>query len=259
MGVGVTRLLPARFWFRIREEARLVKRMDYERHPIYICVDSWIENDVRLHSCIKEPGTVEWIENWFKPGEVFYDIGANVGAYSLVAFRFLDGKIKVFAFEPGFVTFPQLCRNIYLNGASDSIVPFQVALSDENSMVGLHYNNLLSGGALHALGDPVNQHGKVFEPVFTLPTLSYRLDDLLRQVGLPVPNHMKIDVDGNEYQVLQGSEETLRSSELRSILMEINKERGDTDEIGELLDRNGFVLHSQRNEQSVYCRRDMQL
>src|SRR3990172_968955 len=111
VGAGITRMLPPRLWFRILGEARRVKRMDYGRHPIYMCVDSWIENDVRLRSCNKEPGTVEWIENWFRSGDVFYDIGANTGAYSLVAFRFLSGKAKIYSFEPGFVTFPQLCKN----------------------------------------------------------------------------------------------------------------------------------------------------
>jgi len=228
MGVGITRLLPKRLWLGIREEAALVKRMDYGRHSIYMCVDSWIENEVRLHSCSKEPGTVDWIEIWFKPGDVFYDIGANVGAYALVAFRFLEGKAKIYAFEPGFVTFAQLCRNIHLNDAADAIIPFQVALSDETSVSGFHYQNLLAGGALHALKTPVDQFGKRFRPVFTLAALGYRLDEFVRQFALPVPNHLKIDVDGTEYKILRGAEELLKQPELRSILIEINEEHEDT-------------------------------
>ena len=221
-------------------------------------VDSWIENDYRLHSCKKEPGTVEWIEGWFRPGDVFYDIGANVGAYSLVAFRLLSGKTKIYAFEPGFVTFPQLCRNIHLNGAGETIVPLPVALSDQTSMAAFHYQNLVTGGALHALGAPIDQHGKQFQPVFTLPTLSYRLDDFVRQFGLPMPNHIKIDVDGTEYQILKGSEEILSRPELHSILLEANEEHEGADKIVTLLERNGLVLHSRRNENSLYCRKDLQ-
>jgi len=254
LGVGVTRLLPTGLWLRIREEAALVRRMDYGRSPIYMCVDSWIENDVRLHSAGKEPGTVEWIESWFEPGDVFYDIGANVGVYSLIAFHFLGAKTKIYAFEPGFVTFPQLCKNVCLNGASEAIVPLQVALSDQTSVTAFNYQNLSPGGALHALGVPVDHRGREFQPVAMLPTLSYRLDEFVRQFSLPRPNHMKVDVDGIEYQVLRGSQELLGSRELRSILVEMNEQREDAKEIGKLLEINGLVLHSRRNEQNLYTK-----
>lgn len=256
LGSGAARLLPTRIWLRIRGNVQIVRQMDYDRAPINMVVDSWIENDVRLHSCRKEPGTVEWIESWFKPGDVFYDIGANVGAYSLVAFRFLNGKTKIYAFEPGFVTFPQLCRNIYLNHAGEAIVPLQVALSDQTSITPFHYQNLVTGGALHALGDPIDQHGKQFQPVFTLPTLSYRLDDFVRQFGLPMPNHIKIDVDGTEYQILKGAKEMLSHSELHSILLEFNQEHEDNNQIAQLLREHGLVLRSRRGENSLYCRKD---
>ena len=187
MGVVLARLLPEPQWLRIRDEAALVRRLDYQRHPILMQVDSWIENNVRLHSCKKEPGTVKWIETWFKPGDVFYDIGANVGAYSLVAFRFLNGGTNVYAFEPGFVTFPQLCKNVHLNEAGEAIIPLQVALSDQTSIAEFHYQNLTSGGALHALGTPTGLLGKRFKPVFTLQTLTCRLDDFVQQFGLRVP------------------------------------------------------------------------
>jgi len=257
VSVGVIRLLPTRLWLRVREESAMVRRMDYEQCPIYMCVDSRIENDVRLHSCKKEPGTIEWIESWFRSGDVFYDIGANVGAYSLVASRFLGDKSRIYAFEPGFVTFPQLCKNIYLNGAGEAIVPLQVALSDQTSITTFHYQNLVTGGALHALGDPIDQYGKQFQSVLTLPTLAYRLDDFVRQFGLPMPNHIKIDVDGTEYQILKGAEVTLSHPELRSILLEFNEEHEDSDKIGQLLEEHGLVLHSRRDN-SLYFRKALQ-
>jgi len=256
VGAGITRMLPPRLWFRILGEARRVKRMDYGRHPIYMCVDSWIENDVRLRSCNKEPGTVEWIENWFRSGDVFYDIGANTGAYSLVAFRFLSGKAKIYSFEPGFVTFPQLCKNIHLNRAGEAIVPLQVALSDRTSLGTFQYQNLLPGGALHALGPPLDHLGREFRPVLTLPTLSFRLDDFVREFALPVPNHMKIDVDGTEGQIIKGGEEILGRGEVRTILVELNEKRESNKEIGKFLEKMGFFVHSRRDENILFCRRN---
>jgi len=257
IGIGAGRLLPTRTWLRIKEGNQVVRQMDYARHPIYMVVDSWIENDVRLHSAKKEPGTVEWIEDWFKPGDVFYDIGANVGAYSLVAFLFLGGKIKVYAFEPGFVTFPQLCRNIQLNCAEKSIVPLQVALFDRTSMIPLYYQNLVPGGALHALEAPIDWRGKRFQPLFSLPTLSYRLDDFIQQFGLPLPNHIKLDVDGTEYQVLKGGSKILDCPELRSVLMEIPEKADDANAIEQLFKKKGLLLYSRRKNNVLYSRKEI--
>ena len=255
MCVFVTGFLPLQLWLLIRERTVMVRRMDYARHPILMCVDSWIENDYRLHSCKKEPETVEWIEKWFKPGDVFYDIGANVGAYSLVAFKALLGNIVIYSFEPGFTNFPQLCRNIHLNDANQAIFPFPVALSDRTSITNFHYQNLTPGGALHALGAPTDQNGKQFHPVCTLPALSYSLDHFVCQFELPFPNHIKIDVDGIECQILKGAQETLCRPELRSILVEdVNQEQQGTDEIAKLLMNSGLVLHRRQGFNSLYFR-----
>ena len=86
------------------------------------------------------------MESNYQAGEVFFDIGANVGAYSLVASKFLDGDLKVYAFEPSFVTFSQLCRNIQLNALSSSIIPLQIVLAEQTGMETLNYSNLDPGG-----------------------------------------------------------------------------------------------------------------
>lgn len=254
LGAGVISILPTYVWLRIRERAAIVRRMDYERHTILIHVDSYIEETVRLNSCKREPGTVAWIEKFFERDDVFYDIGANVGAYSLVAFRFLGSRIKVFSFEPGFSTYPQLCRNIHLNEAGEVIVPLPVALFDQTSVTSFHYQNVLSGGALHALGSPVDQNGNPFQPVFSLPTLGYRLDDFIQQFHLPFPNHIKVDVDGPEYQVLKGAGEVLSRHELRTVLVEVNREDEIFNKITKFLKEKGLSFHSRQGINSLYCR-----
>lgn len=254
VSVILTRLLPRFLWLRIREASAIVARMDYARAPISISVDSWVENKVRLYSCAKEPGTIEWIEAQFKPGDVFYDIGANIGAYSLVAFGFLEGNTKIYSFEPGFVTFPQLAKNIYLNNASHSITPFQIALSDRNGIIDFHYQNFLSGGALHALGEPLDYQGAPFTPVFTLPTLSYRLDDFIEKFNLPLPNHIKIDVDGTECDILQGATNVLRSLQLRTVLLERDPDDIQAEHITQMLERYGLRLYRFVGENTLYSR-----
>src|SRR4051812_31895921 len=198
-------------------ESPTTARLDYLKREIFLHINSKIEANTRTRSCAKEPDLVEWIETHFKAGEVFFDVGANVGAYSLVATKFLDGDLRTFSFEPSFVTFGQLCRNIQLNGCASSITPLQLALAEQTGLEVLNYNNLDPGGALHALGPCIDYKGDAFEPVFRQPVIAFRMDDLLSILKLPQPNHIKIDVDGIELAILRGAPMVLRDPRLRTV------------------------------------------
>jgi FkbM family methyltransferase len=221
----------------------LVERMDYERSEIFLNVDSECELSLRLHSCKKEPDTVEWIENFIKEGDVLYDVGANVGPYSLVAAKSFAGKVRIYAFEPAFFNFAQLCRNIQLNGAGNTITPIALALSDCTGIGEFNYHNLVSGGSLHVLGQPIDHQGKLFEPVCRQSILSCTIDDLIERFGLPVPNHIKIDVDGREFSVLEGAKETLTNALVRSLVVEVLDGENES-VIVNFLAGKGFRLHS---------------
>ena len=186
----------------LNSEMNVVEKMDYERYDIWLNINSQTEYKVRLNSCKKEPDTVQWIENFLQAGDVFYDIGANVGVYSFVASKYFQGQLKIYAFEPAFMNFNQLCKNIYINKCQDNIIPLQIALSDQTILNNFNYSSLTIGGAQNTLGEAINEKGAAFSPVFTQYTLSYRIDDLIENFGLPVPNHLKIDVDGIEFLVL---------------------------------------------------------
>lgn len=201
--------------------------MDYSKVDIFLDISSPIEYRVRLRSCSKEPETVEWIERRFKRGDVFYDIGANVGAYSLVAAKYLKGETTIYAFEPSFLNYAQLSKNIFINKCQESVIPLNIALSDKTAIGNFHHQNLVPGGALHSFGEAVDSNNNKFTPVFTQPVLSYALDDFLKEFKIPLPNHIKLDVDGIEILILKGAKEILRSSQLRSILVEMNQDKGD--------------------------------
>ena len=111
----------------LKESIRPQGILDYKGGKIFMDLSSSGEL-VRLRACQKEPETVKWIETHLKPGETFYDIGANVGAYSFVAHKVSGGKSTIYALEPSFSTFAALCRNIMLNHCDGNIVPLQIAL-----------------------------------------------------------------------------------------------------------------------------------
>ena len=212
---------PPELWFELQRAH--TETLDFAGARILMRVTSKAER-VRLRACAKEPWTVEWIEQTIRPGDVLYDIGANVGAYSLIAAKKPDGAARVCAFEASYANIAALCANIVLNDAAAQIIPLPVALSDTSAMSVFHLLGLAPGAARHALGDGRAAEGPV---VYPQPVLTFRLDDLVAQAALSPPTHIKLDVDGGELAVLGGAARTLASPRLKSVLIEVSTELSD--------------------------------
>lgn len=242
--VRALELMPKAQAVRILESIQLTGTLDYEPSKIEMELRSVYELS-RLHSCVKEPSTVEWIEREIRAGDVLYDVGANVGAYSLVAWASTGGQSKAYAFEPSYPTFPALCTNLRINRCGDAIQPLPIALSDRTQLLSFNYSNVRVGAAMHSVGAAVDAYGKPFVPEFVQPVLSYRLDDLIASFGLAPPTHIKIDVDGAELLVLHGAEQALRSTGLRGVLIEVNLESTTRTKIVQLLTGKGFRLRGE--------------
>lgn len=253
---------------RIMEKLHFVVPLDYDKGDITMEISTYGEYKRATRACAKEPSTVAWIEGNLQSGDVFFDIGANVGAYSLVAQAHTQGRCLVYAFEPSYATFASLCRNIHINGLQEKIVPLQLALSDATSLLTFKYSSVKPGAAFHSVGESLQDRGPVevfgwdestlaqrglsgfelgtsavFHPVLVQPTLAYRMDDLISQFGLPIPNVLKIDVDGAEQRVLEGAANIFTSPLLRSVLIEV-----DPDEAWQLknwMAEKGFSVSSE--------------
>src|SRR5437660_1506562 len=100
----------------------------------------------------KEPGTIDWIES-FAPGEVFVDVGANIGIYSLYAG--VAAGAEVYAFEPESQNYAELYRNILLNQAHRSITAYCAAIGDQPVQVSsLLLRDFATGYSFHDFGEP---------------------------------------------------------------------------------------------------------
>lgn len=233
-------------------ELPLVRQMDYLRHKIYLRVLSRPEYKTRLRSCQKEPWTIKWIEDFVRPGDVMYDVGANVGTYSLVAAMFAKKQLQVFAFEPSFATYSSLCHNIILNDCQDSIIPLPIALSSKTGLVDLELSSLEPGKGLHVF-DKSRQTGRNGNTArYKQLILTYKLDDLVNEFNLPVPNHLKVDVDGTELDVLRGAGRTISDERVRSLMIEVNEdEYGSDRELVEELQTKGFQLSSRSKREDA--------
>jgi len=203
----------------------------------------------------KEPDTNRWIEQ-FDDGDVFWDIGANVGVYSLYAAR---RGLKVCAFEPSAMNYFVLARNVQLNRFDDRIVFLNVAVSEHSKLDALYMSSTVIGAAQHQFGRPqdastaIKRSSYGQENAFRQSVLGYSIDDLVTKLGLHFPNHIKVDVDGNEAEIIRGARTTLRDPRLKSVLIEIRPDERQNNITEELMSV-GFAL-DQRDDMNHIFRR----
>jgi FkbM family methyltransferase len=135
------------------------------------------------------------------------------------------------------------------NDFGDKIVALPFILSDETRIKKFCYSSFSPGAASHAI-DKTNTQSNETKSLHSSNNaqqlfnylVSYRLDDLLSGFDLPRPNHMKIDVDGHELEVLKGCENLLGSEELKTILIEIDKNCASSHEIITILEQKKFKI-----------------
>jgi len=214
------------------------QRLDYEHADIHLHVTNKTEM-FRVKACAKEPFTVDWLHNRVGSGDVLFDIGANVGAYSLVAASKPGGGARVYAFEASYMNVAALCANIALNDLARQITPMPVALSATTGTSVFNLRALDSGSARHGLGDQMPEDGHV---AFRQPVMTFRLDDLIEHFNVPMPNHIKMDVDGGELDVLAGASRALSSAALRSMLVEVAVDASSA--VTQAIERHGLRLVS---------------
>lgn len=203
----------------------------------------------------EEPETIQWLDK-LTANDVLWDIGANVGLYSVYAARFL--KCKVIAFEPESQNFALLVRNIAINGTQKLCTPANIAASDKSAIGILHVRYVTQGGAYNSFDNSESQRpnipesnkgiwqGEEINPV-TQMMYGVSLDDLVHKHGITPPTHIKIDVDGIEPLIIDGATQVLNLPTLKSILIEINRNSPQDMNIPDILAEKGFILVSERS------------
>lgn len=218
---------------------RKIKVIDQE---ILFTVPNYISDWRAQTSSFKEPDTIDWINN-FNSKKVFWDIGANVGVFSLYAAK--ARSTKVLAFEPSIFNLELLARNININNLQDLISVVPIPLSNQSEISSLNFSTETWGGALSTFKEDFGWDGKPFDPKFSLNMFGSSLDDMVYSMKLTPPNYLKIDVDGLEHLILEGGQNTLEYVE--SILIEVNASFADQYKtIERILSNNGFKLDNEK-------------
>lgn len=189
----------------------------------------------------KEPETISWINN-FKKNSVFWDIGSNIGLYSIYASKVND--CKTFSFEPSVYNLEILSRNIFLNNLEEkiSIIPNPLGI---NSTIDYFYmNNPEYSSALSSFSHKYDQNDKFMNTNFKYKILGINGSDFINKLNLPKPDYIKIDVDGAEHLIIKGFDNNVFEN-LSEILIEINEKLSSKlDLIETILSKKNFVLES---------------
>ena len=194
----------------------------------------------RFH--IDEPETLEWIDG-FNKGETFWDVGANIGLYSLYAG--LTQKVVVYAFEPSGINYGLLVEHIKINKMGDKVKPFCIALSDHISIEDLYMSYSEVGHSSNSLGVARNQV-QDYTPKFIQSTPAFSIDGFIKLFDLTPPDHLKIDVDGIEPLILSGAKDTL--SRVKDVLVEV--EGSNLEHVEEQIEKP--LIQSGMREQKHY-------
>lgn len=175
-------------------------------------------NNYRIDTfATKEPETLEWIDS-IPRGAVLWDVGANIGLYSIYAAQ--ARNCDVYAFEPSVFNLELLARNIFLNGAQDRVTICPFPLSDASGVNSFRLSTTEWGGALSAFGAQFDQNGKPLREIFEYRVFGLAIAEVVGLLKVPEPRYLKIDVDGIEHFILRGARDVLPKVE--SVLIEIN-------------------------------------
>lgn len=189
----------------------------------------------------KEPEILRWIDRQGGEG-TFWDIGANVGLYSLYYAKTKPGRVV--SFEPSVFNLRQLAKNISANGLAHKIDVVPFALSDRIGFQSFRLSSETEGGALNAFGVDYGFDGQQISPLVEYRTFGMSADKLVSLSLIDsLPSMIKIDVDGIEHLILSGMTQVLGHPNCKSIYVEVNENfHEQASKVNEVLGSCGFTL-----------------
>jgi len=192
------------------------------------------ENDTCISNHLKEGILFEkfilsFIQQYIDPVKNILDIGANIGIHSVVYANYVSTG-KVYAFEPQPVVFNLLKQNLEINNCKN-VIPFNYGASNKNDVffMNAHYDSKDNQGAFRICEN--NNIDGIYINCKILDELN------LENIGF-----VKMDVEGHEFEALQGLLNTLKKCKPR-ILIEIHESSPTKEQVFLLLQGLGYIKY----------------
>ncbi len=173
----------------------------------------------------------------FPSASVFFDVGANVGDWSLTLATIQPPEARIYAFEPSRATYRRLEEAAGKSAAGGTVLPFNFALGDIHRTAELYLSGELCGtNSLHVRHAEAVGLRQLATEVVTVR----RGDDFCREHGITSIDFLKIDTEGHEIAVLQGFEQLLRKGGIQCLQFEYGATWADSRNL--LLDAFDLLL-----------------
>jgi FkbM family methyltransferase len=220
------------------------------RIPIWTRLRNGMKIRVAWNDCIGsaiyrdgyyEPEMVALFEKLLKPGMIFFDVGAHVGQFTLVASRLVGPKGSVHSFEPDSTTFEWLQANVRANGLSN-VVANSVALADDTGTKTFYLATSDDIGS-NSLRPPSPLHDSGRSRTVNCITL----DEYVDSRGITRVDVIKADIEGAELLLLRGARKLLGGDSAPVFILEFEEVRQQAFgyscvQLADELLRNGYSL-----------------
>ncbi len=170
---------------------------------------------------IIEKDLINWIDT-FCENDVFFDIGSNIGLFSIYAAK---KNINTICFEGHFGNLNDFNYNVLLNNVSNKILIIPTLLDTKNKKTNFYLRDLTSSSAKSEIDHKKNIYRNGVEESLKISCVSLNLDYLIDQKIIPIPTKVKIDVDGAEFFIIEGFKKYLEKVD--EIMIEMYKNSAD--------------------------------
>jgi FkbM family methyltransferase len=208
------------YWLadRLFNSGRGIRELVLGGVPLHLDVGEWTTSEHYFANVTYEPATVRYLQTHLSEGDVFVDVGANSGYFTLIAAGLVGARGRIVAFEPNPAVRERLDLNVVRNAFQDRVDIETCALSDRTAddvplFVPEHDGFATLVPAVAPAASYISKAGAI-----SIRTRTF--DDWLAAAGIENVTLVKVDVEGGEAQVLAGMRASLIAGRVSRLVLE---------------------------------------